>query len=93
MSDGGIHDIIIEIILNLFQGFIVTWYLQKCLGLAEEKKKVYITGTVYTFFYLMLQGYFTDFEGIGILIYLGLLYIILCLYLFLLSHQLLQVIL
>ena len=72
MSDGGIHDIIIEIILNLFQGFIVTWYLQKCLGLAEEKKKVYITGTVYTFFYLMLQGYFTDFEGIGILIYLGL---------------------
>ena len=72
MSGWGVCDVIIEIILNIFQGFIVTWYLQKCLGTDREKKDVYITGTVYTFLYLMLQGYFTDFEGVGILIYLGL---------------------
>ena len=109
MSGWKMYDAIIEIVLNIFQGFIITWYLQKCLGTNRKKKEVYITGTVYTFFYLMLQGYFTDFEGIGILIYMGLslffsymmlggtliknLYIILCLYLFWLSHQLLQVIL
>ena len=72
MSGWGVYDVIIEIILNIFQGFMVTWYLQKCLGTDREKKDVYITGTVYTFLYLMLQGYFTDFEGVGILIYLGL---------------------
>ena len=70
MSGWGVYDVIIEIILNIFQGFMVTWYLQKCLGTDREKKDVYITGTVYTFLYLMLQGYFTDFEGVGILIYL-----------------------
>ena len=72
MSGWGVYDVIIEIILNIFQGFMVTWYLQKCLGTDRKKKDVYITGTVYTFLYLMLQGYFTDFEGVGILIYLGL---------------------
>ena len=49
MSGWGVYDVIIEIILNIFQGFMVTWYLQKCLGTDREKKDVYITGTVYTF--------------------------------------------
>ena len=48
MSGWGVYDVIIEIILNIFQGFMVTWYLQKCLGTDREKKDVYITGTVYT---------------------------------------------
>ena len=79
MLDSKIYEVIIEDVINIFQGFIVTWYLQKCLGLSEEKKKVYITGVVYTFFYLMLQGHFTDFEGIGILVYLILSLIFSCL--------------
>ena len=45
MSGWGVYDVIIEIILNIFQGFMVTWYLQKCLGTDREKKDVYITGT------------------------------------------------
>ena len=38
MSGWGVYDVIIEIILNIFQGFMVTWYLQKCLGTDREKK-------------------------------------------------------
>ena len=49
MSGWGVYDVIIEIILNIFQGFMVTWYLQKCLGTDRKKKDVYITGTVDTF--------------------------------------------
>ena len=36
MSGWGVYDVIIEIILNIFQGFMVTWYLQKCLGTDRE---------------------------------------------------------
>ena len=67
-----IWEVIIDIILNLFQGFMVTWYLIHCLGTEKEKRRVYVTGVVYTFAYLTIQGYFTNFEGVGILMYLGL---------------------
>lgn len=65
-------EIMIDILLNLFQGFIVSWYLIHCLGTKLNKQRVYVTGIVVTFIYLTVQGYFTNFEGIGILTYLGL---------------------
>lgn len=72
-------EVIIDIILNLFQGFMVTWYLVHCLGTEMNKERVYVTGVGFTFLYLTIQGYYTNFEGIGILIYLGLSILFSCL--------------
>lgn len=72
MGNPNMLETVIDIVLNLFQGFVVTWYLIHCLGAELEKHRVYVTGVVVTFVYLTVQGYFTNFEGIGILMYLGL---------------------
>ena len=48
MSGWGVYDVIIEIILNIFQGFMVTWYLQKCLG-TDREKNIHNGNSVYIF--------------------------------------------
>ena len=48
MSGWGVYDVIIEIILNIFQGFMVTWYLQKCLG-TDKKGCIHNGNSVYIF--------------------------------------------
>lgn len=49
MSGWGVYDVIIEIILNIFQGFMVTWYLQNVLELIEKKGCIHNGNSVYIF--------------------------------------------
>lgn len=61
MSGWGVYDVIIEIILNIFQGFMVTWYLQKCLGTDREKKGCIHNGNSVYIFISYVTGIFYRF--------------------------------
>ena len=63
-------EIILNIIVNFYQGIIVTYFLAKCLGIKGkyDKKMVYIIGTVAIFAYLEIQASITAFEGVGVLL-------------------------
>lgn len=65
-----LFEIFFNIIVNAYQGFIVTWFLVQCLKLKEQysKKLVYIVGTITIFAYLEVQVLITNFEGIGVLL-------------------------
>lgn len=47
---------------------MVTVYLVRCLGAKLERSKVYVTGIIVTFMYLVIQSLMTDFEGAGIFV-------------------------
>lgn len=66
----GTVEILINSIVNLYQGFIVTWFLIQCLEVKEKysRKFVHVVGTITIFMYLELQFIVTGFEGVRVLL-------------------------
>ena len=62
----------VEVFVNIFQAFAITYYLIKCLGVKEGKNRkcAYITGVIVTVLYLEIMNRIIFFESVGVLIYL-----------------------
>mgnify|MGYP002618480333 CR=1 FL=1 len=62
----------VEVFVNIFQAFAITFYLIKCLGVKEGKNRkcAYITGVIVTVLYLEIMNRIIFFESVGVLIYL-----------------------
>lgn len=62
----------VELFVNIFQAFAVTFYLIKCLGIKDGKNRTYawITGIAVTVMYLEVMNSIVFFESVGVLIYL-----------------------
>ena len=62
----------VDLLVNIFQACLVTFYLMKCLGVKEGKKKIFVwlTGVVFTGIYLEVMNRIVFFESMGVLIYL-----------------------
>ena len=62
----------VEVVVNIFQAFAITYYLIKCLGVKEGKNRkcAYITGVIVTVLYLEIMNRIIFFESVGVLIYL-----------------------
>lgn len=48
----------VEVFVNIFQAFAITYYLIKCLGVKEGKNRkcAYITGVIVTVLYLEIMN-------------------------------------
>lgn len=62
----------VEVFVNIFQAFAITYYLIKCLGVKEGKNRkcAYIKGVIVTVLYLEIMNRIIFFESVGVLIYL-----------------------
>ena len=62
----------VELLVNIFQAFAVTFYLIKCLGIKAGKNRtfVWITGIIVTVIYLEVMNSIVFFESVGVLVYL-----------------------
>lgn len=63
---------IFEFLINLFQSFLVTHFLIKCLGIRKDNSTVpeYLTGVSVTLIYLEILNRITEFESVGVFVYL-----------------------
>lgn len=62
----------VELLVNIFQAFAVTFYLIKCLGIKAGKNRtfVWMTGIIVTVIYLEVMNSIVFFESVGVLVYL-----------------------
>ena len=58
----------VEVFVNIFQAFAITYYLIKCLGVKEGKNRkcAYITGVIVTVLYLEIMNRIIFFESVGV---------------------------
>lgn len=64
---------VFEFFINVFQSFVVTHFLIKCLGVRNDEKKPifeYVTGITVTLIYLEILNRITAFESIGVFVYM-----------------------
>lgn len=67
-------ELIIELLVNIFQSFAVTHFLIKCLGIRNDADKPtveYAVGITVTLVYLEVLSRITLFESVGIFVYLS----------------------
>ncbi len=62
-------DVVINLLVNVYQGFIITWFLERSFSRKEKysKMQIYMIGAPAIFVYLQIQVMITDFEGLGVL--------------------------
>lgn len=64
---------VFEFLVNIFQSFVVTHFLIKCLGVKNNHGKPileYATGVAVTLIYLEILNRITAFESVGVFVYL-----------------------
>lgn len=64
---------VFEFLINIFQSFVVTHFLIKCLGVKNNNGKPileYATGVAVTLIYLEILNRITVFESVGVFVYL-----------------------